>query len=177
MTLSGPHRSSLSVPRVWHPLRITCLDFASSPDDAQSKQVVRSGNEAPVMGRRIWHQLVGATFHQACRRPLSWGIVVTNLYRRCSPEQRLYKIAQLVGVPAHGLSGSYFDIADGISRLLLLIETGVFTAIPHAVAALYTPSSALEPVMRTIITHWSIITGRDMKAGKFAPMEAARRSA
>ena len=29
--------------------------------------------------------------------------------------------------------------------------------------------------MRTIITHWSIITGRDMKAGKIAPMEAARR--
>jgi len=31
--------------------------------------------------------------------------------------------------------------------------------------------------MRTIITHWSIITGRDMKAGKVAPLEIARRSA
>ena len=50
-------------------------------------------------------------------------------------------------------------------------------AVPHAVAALYTPSSVLEPVMRTIITHWSIITGRDMKAGKVAPLEIARRSA
>ena len=29
--------------------------------------------------------------------------------------------------------------------------------------------------MRTIITHWSMITGRDMKAGKIAPADAPRR--
>ena len=63
-------------------------------------------------------------------------VVIDLRAQATSAEQRLFKIAQLVGVPAHGLSGSYFDIADDISRLLLLIETGVFTAIPHAVAAL-----------------------------------------
>jgi hypothetical protein len=94
-----------------------------------------------------------------------------------SPEQRLYKIAQLVGVPAHGLSGSYFDIADAISTVLLAIETTAFTALPNAVVAMYTPGEVLERLMRTIITHWSIITGRDMKAGKIAPMEASRRVA
>ena len=45
--------------------------------DLHSQASSAKWNEAPVMGRRIWHQLVGATFHQACRRPLSWGIVVT----------------------------------------------------------------------------------------------------
>ena len=94
-----------------------------------------------------------------------------------SAEQRLYKIAQLVGVPAHGLSGSYFDISESISQVVLLIETGIFNAVPNAVAAFYTPGSGVERQMRTIITHWSIITGRDMKAGKIAPSEAARRPA
>jgi hypothetical protein len=94
-----------------------------------------------------------------------------------SAEQRLYKVAQAVGVPAHGLSSSYFDIADAISRVLLEIETGVFTATPNGVAAMYTPGSDFEGFMRTIITHWSIITGRDLKAGKIAPSEAPRRTA
>jgi hypothetical protein len=94
-----------------------------------------------------------------------------------SAEQRLYKIAQLVDVPAHGLAGSYFDISEPISQVLLLIETGIFNAVPNAVAAFYTPGSAVERQMRTIITHWSIITGRDMKAGKIAPSDAARRPA
>lgn len=92
-----------------------------------------------------------------------------------SAEQRLFKIAQLVGMPAHGLSGSYLDIADPISQLLLMVELGVFTAFPNAVAALYTSGNPIERIMRTIITHWSIITGRDMKAGKVAPMETSRR--
>jgi hypothetical protein len=29
--------------------------------------------------------------------------------------------------------------------------------------------------MRKIITHWSIISGRDMKAGRIVPSEGARR--
>jgi hypothetical protein len=94
-----------------------------------------------------------------------------------SAEQRLYKIAQAVGVPAHGLSGSYFDIADAISIVLLTIESGVFTATTNGVAAMYTPGDPFEGFMRTIITHWSIITGRDLKAGKIAPSEAPRRTA
>jgi hypothetical protein len=92
-----------------------------------------------------------------------------------SAEQRLFKIAQLVGVPAHGLSGSYFDIADSISRVLILIESGFFKTVPGAVVGLYTPGTVLERAMRTIITHWSIISGRDMKAGRIVPSEGARQ--
>jgi hypothetical protein len=104
-------------------------------------------------------------------------VVVDLRAQATNEEQRLFKIAQLVGVPAHGLSGSYFDIAVSISQILILIETGIVTAVPNGVAALYTPGTDTERQMRTIITHWSIITGRDMKAGKIAPAEAARRPA
>lgn len=104
-------------------------------------------------------------------------VVVDLRAQATSPEQRLYKIAQLVGAPAHGLAGSYFDIADPISQLLLTIELGIITSLPNGVASLYLPGSSLERTMRTIITHWSIITGRDMKAGKVAPMDTARRPA
>jgi hypothetical protein len=81
-----------------------------------------------------------------------------------SAEERLFKVAQRVGLPAHGLSKSYFDIADDISRILIEIETGAFNT-PEAAPALYTPQEGgPEQAMRNIIRHWSIVTGREMKA-------------
>jgi hypothetical protein len=88
-----------------------------------------------------------------------------------SPEERLFKIAQRVGLPAHGLSKSYFDIADSVSRILIAIETGAFND-PAAVSALYTPApggGGPDEAMLTIIRHWSIITDREMKARKVTP--------
>jgi hypothetical protein len=87
-----------------------------------------------------------------------------------SPEERLFKIAERVGLPAHGLSKNYFDIADSISRILIEIETGAFN-IRAAAPALYTPQGGNDPeeAMRTIIRHWSIITGREMKARRVTP--------
>jgi hypothetical protein len=86
-----------------------------------------------------------------------------------SPEERLFKIAQRVGLPAHGLSRSYFDIADSISRILIGIEADAFST-PLGAPTLYTPlPGGPEEDMKTIIRHWSIITGREMKARKVAP--------
>ena len=88
-----------------------------------------------------------------------------------SPEERLFKIAQRVGLPAHGLSKSYFDVADSISRILIAIETGAFND-SGAVPALYSPvpgGGGPDEAMRTIIRHWSIITGREMKARRVTP--------
>jgi hypothetical protein len=150
-------------------------------DDAKLTELVDKLQEM-LLARRLNGNLSREEF--AAVAMMSWfhltvesdsAVVVDLRAQATSAEQRLYKIAQLVGVPAHGLAGSYFDIADAISRLLLLIETGVFNVVPNAVAALYTPGSPIERLMRTIITHWSIITGRDIKAGKIAPSEAARR--
>lgn len=88
-----------------------------------------------------------------------------------SPEQRLFKIAQQVGVPAHGLSRSYFEIADDISAVLITIETGVLND-SRAARAFYddtvVPFDLLAGAMKKIITHWSVITGHDIKAGKVA---------
>jgi hypothetical protein len=89
-----------------------------------------------------------------------------------SPEERLFKIAALVGLPAHGLSNSYFRIAEPLSVVLLLIETGTLDS-PTAMRELYdrrlrNDTNTLPDEMSTIITHWSIITGRDMKARKVA---------
>lgn len=86
------------------------------------------------------------------------------------PEQRLFKVAQRVGLPAHGLSKSFFDIADPISQVLIQIEASGTGIVPALVATVPTGSSlnALQTAMNTIITHWSLITGRDMKAGKVA---------
>jgi len=87
-----------------------------------------------------------------------------------SPEQRLFKVAQRVGVPAHGLSKSFFDIADPISRILIQIEASGTGIVPDLVATVASGSNlnGLQKTMNTIITHWSLITGRDMKAGKVA---------
>jgi hypothetical protein len=90
-------------------------------------------------------------------------IIVALRAGASGPEQRLFKIAQRVGLPAHGLSKSFFDIADQISRVLIQIEA-VGSGI---VSALLVPGP-LQDALNTIITHWSLITGRDVKAGKVA---------
>jgi hypothetical protein len=91
-----------------------------------------------------------------------------------SPEQRLFKIAQRVGIPAHGLSRNYFEIAPVLSKVLTLIELGLFRNSVDVRAFYTTPSTPPPPQddlpahMNSIITHWSIITGRDLKARKVA---------
>jgi hypothetical protein len=86
-----------------------------------------------------------------------------------SAEQRLFRIAQMVGLPAHGLSRNYFEIAEPLSELLIAIESGVLHQT-GAGRAFYDPTSPneLANVMNKVITHWSIITGHDIKAGKVA---------
>jgi hypothetical protein len=86
-------------------------------------------------------------------------------------EQRLFKIAERVGLPAHGLSKHFFSIADPLSRILTQIEVGTYNDA-DAVPALFTPVSVVdspEAAMRQIITDWTAITGRDVKARKVVP--------
>jgi hypothetical protein len=97
-------------------------------------------------------------------------IVVDLKATASSPEERLRLIGERVGVPAHGKSESYFRMAEPLSRILRSLETGVFNT-PAGAVTLYarpTPAApatnAISDDMMTIITHWSIATGRDMKA-------------
>jgi hypothetical protein len=97
-------------------------------------------------------------------------IIVALRAEASGPEQRLFKISQRVGLPAHGLSKSFFDIADPLSRILIQIEAGGSAIVPALVASAAPgdPLNEIQEAMNTIITHWSIITGRDVKAGKVA---------
>ncbi|MCJ7602949.1 MAG: hypothetical protein MUO63_15810 [Desulfobulbaceae bacterium] len=85
-----------------------------------------------------------------------------------SPEQRLFKIAERVKLPAHGLSRSYFELAEPMSRILNLIETGTVNET-GAASTFYNPAGGINAFpndMKTIINHWSKATGRDMKTRK-----------
>jgi hypothetical protein len=83
-----------------------------------------------------------------------------------SPEQRLEKIGARLDMPAHPKSESYFKLAEPLSRVLIAIESPLFNS-PANAPALYGPG-ALHDDMMTVITHWSIATGRDLKARKVA---------
>ena len=70
--------------------------------------------------------------------------------------------------PAHGLAKNFFDIADPLSRFLIQIETVRTPTRPRTYRALYTrvTGGGPEADLRTIITHWTAITGHDVKARK-----------
>jgi len=104
------------------------------------------------------------------------SVVVSLRAEATGLDQRLFKIAERVGLPAHGLSKNFFDIADPMSALLIDIEKGRYndpksakTLYSKALGTLAAPiENPIEPLLRTIITHWTAITGRDVKAPKVA---------
>ena len=71
---------------------------------------------------------------------------------------RLKKIGERVGLPAHARSDSYFQMAVPMSNLLIAIESGVLL---NNAGALY--NGPYTPDLLDIITHWSIATGRNIK--------------
>jgi len=99
-------------------------------------------------------------------------IVVALRADASSPQDRLKKIAERVGMQSHRYTKSFFDLADPLSHLLIQIETGIYNN-DLAVQALYSPlGSTIERALRTIVTHWSIATGHDLKV-QSAPLKAA----
>jgi len=78
-------------------------------------------------------------------------------------DQRLYRVAEKVNLPAHAKAYDFFQLAEPMSIILTQIEQGDFNT-PSGVDAIFNPiPNPLEGSIRTIITHWSIATGRDMK--------------
>ncbi|SRR6266498_4732063 len=96
-------------------------------------------------------------------------IVVDLKAQATSPAERLQKIGERVGLPAHSRSDSYFQLAGSMSLLLREIEIGTFNDA-SAVPALFTPINPPNPpnpfqvAVQQSITHWSVATGRDIKA-------------
>lgn len=159
---------------VW--IGMTLVNASSSPnstDNAKIHELIRKLFNM-LRSRRQNGNLSREEF--AAVSAMSWfhltvefdSAIVKSLRAEASgTEQRLFKIAERVGLPAHGLSKNFFDVADALSRILIQIEAGDFQNV-GAVPGLFTPPGGPESDMRTIITHWTAITGRDVKARKVA---------
>jgi hypothetical protein len=85
-----------------------------------------------------------------------------------SPDERLRKIGERVGLPPHLNTFSHLELALAMSPVLIQIEDGRFNN-PGNAPALYRQliGGVVNPLrenMMRIIDHWSIATGRDMKA-------------
>jgi hypothetical protein len=92
-----------------------------------------------------------------------------------SPGERLHKLGERVGVPAHARADNYFTMAFPISEVLNFIETDPNPADPalaHSYYVLTGPHAELAANLRTIITHWSAATGRDLKGTRVLPAVA-----
>jgi hypothetical protein len=80
-----------------------------------------------------------------------------------SPEQRLAKIAERVGMRVHPKAKSLFDLAQPFSSLMQQIETGRFNDVTGA-QILITLGNDIESNAETVIDQYSLATGRDVKA-------------
>jgi hypothetical protein len=87
-----------------------------------------------------------------------------------SAAERLQKIGERVGLPAHSRTDSYLQLATNMSLVLRAMENGTFNDAAGA-TALFTPGTVAQPnefqaAMQQIIAHWTIATGRDLKASR-----------
>ena len=149
---------------------------ANPTDDAKIEDLARTLN-SQLLDRRRFGVLSREEFYLVAM--MSWfHLTVENnnlpiirdlRAEGATPEQVLFKIAQMVGLPANGLADHYFQVADAISAVVIAIETGTLQ-VAGAARAFYDPTApnSLSGAMNTIITHWSAITGHDVKAGKVA---------
>jgi hypothetical protein len=91
-----------------------------------------------------------------------------------SPEMRLQKIAERVGMPAHIKTKPLLDLSQEFSFLLQSIETGAYNT-PGAASLLYTLGTPIEQSAEIVIDQYSLATGRNLKASHVAVTE--RRTA
>jgi hypothetical protein len=81
-----------------------------------------------------------------------------------SPEQRLQKIAERVGMSVHSKSKALFDLAQTFSFLLQSIETNTYNTAAN-VSVLYTPpNNPIESNAEIVIDQYSLATGHDLKS-------------
>jgi hypothetical protein len=149
---------------------------ANPTDDAKIEDLARKLNSQLIERRRFGNlsreefYLVAmmSWFHMTVENS-SLPIIRDLRAEGATAEQVLFKIAQMVGLPANGLADHYFQIADSISAVLIAIETGTLQ-VSGAARTFYDPTTPnqLSDAMNKIITHWSAITGHDVKAGKVA---------
>ena len=94
-------------------------------------------------------------------------IVVSANAASSSAHERLRLLGEKVGLPAHSKSEHFFELSRPASQLLLRIEAGEFDDAADA-HLLYDESDPITYDVQDLITHWSLATGRDMKATSVA---------
>jgi hypothetical protein len=105
-------------------------------------------------------------------------IVVDLKAQGSSPAERLKKIGERVGLPAHGRAEDLFSLADPASTTLLAIESGLFKDISQVGNFYRNPvlpatTNPLRDDIKTIITNWSTATGRNVKGEPVTASPAA----
>jgi hypothetical protein len=89
-----------------------------------------------------------------------------------SPEMRLQKIAERVGMTAHPNAKPFFDLAAPFSILMQAIETATYNQ-PAGAQLLYKPPSVVSQNAETVIDQYSLATGRDLKSQAVSTVQRA----
>lgn len=94
------------------------------------------------------------------RMAVSFNSPIVNDLRSeaASEAERIFKIAERVGLPAHGKSDDYLRLAVPATVFLRSIELGIYTDVDS-----YITNPDSRQVIHDIITHWSSATGKVMK--------------
>jgi hypothetical protein len=122
-------------------------------------RVRRQENVGNLARDELWHVSTLDWFHLTLS--FNTPIVVDLKAEATSAAERLQKIGERVGLPAHSRSDSYFRLATNMSLVLREMELGSFNTITGAPALFQT--GAFQAAMQETITHWSVATGRDVK--------------
>jgi hypothetical protein len=103
-------------------------------------------------------------FHLTVAAPDS-PIVIDLKANATTPEERLRKLGERVGIVPHSRSRSLFLMAEPLSRLLVEVERGTYSTAPNALL-LYDPGQPGNVTADTIeiVNQWSTATGKDLKA-------------
>jgi hypothetical protein len=131
------------------------------------RDMMRTRREKGNLSREeFWIVTMASWFHLTLE---SNNAVIDDLKSNAgSPEERLRKVAERVGMRPHPHSESFFSLAPRVSALLKRIEAGDYNN-PSTVNVLYAdplsgPPNPIRKDTLDIINQWSIATGRDMKA-------------
>lgn len=99
-------------------------------------------------------------------------IIVALDAQATSEDDRLAKVGARVGLPAHGKTRAFMQLARELSPLLIGIEIGAYDSLTNAQTLYMNPGT--REMMQRIITQYSVATGRDIKAAAVAVGETRR---
>jgi hypothetical protein len=94
-----------------------------------------------------------------------------------SPEQRLAKIAERVGMRAHPKAKALIDLAKPFSSLMQQIETGDYNDPVGAQNLFFPLGTDIENNAEIVIDQYSLATGRDLKSQLVTVSDRAKPAA